>query len=243
MTTLKLSSLAQAVAICVGATLFCGNALAATKGDKVTYDQAKSSAKATYDTDKKACDAMSGNAKDICVAEAKAKRVKTQETAEADYKNTPKARERAIHEGAEADYKVAKERCDDKAGNAKDVCIKEAKAALTKTEANAEASYKNTPKAREHAIHEIAEVDYKVAKERCDDKAGNDKDVCIKEAKAVLTRTEADAKATKKGTEARIDASKDKRDADYKVAAEKCDALAGDPKAACIADAKARFGK
>ena len=46
-----------------------------------------------------------------------------------------------------------------------------------------------------------------------------------------------------KGTEARVDANKDKRDADYKVAAEKCDALAGDPKAACIADAKARFGK
>jgi len=187
MTTLKLSSLAQAVAICVGATLFCGNALAATKGDKVTYDQAKSSAKATYDMDKKACDAMSGNAKDICVAEAKAKRVRTEETAEADYKNTPKA--------------------------------------------------------HEHAIHEIAAVDYKVAKERCDDKAGNDKDVCIKEAKALMIKAQADAKATKKGSEARIDANKDKRDADYKVAAEKCDALAGDPKAACIADAKARFGK
>jgi hypothetical protein len=187
MQTLKLSSLAQAVAICVGAALFCGNALAATKGDKVAYDQAKSSAKASYDTDKKACDPMSGNAKDICVAEAKAKRVKT--------------------------------------------------------EANAEASYKNTPKAREHAIHEGAEADYKVAKERCDDKAGNAKDVCIKEAKAVLTKTEADAKATMKGTEARVDANKDKRDADYKVATEKCDALAGDPKAACIAEAKARFGK
>jgi hypothetical protein len=187
MQTLKLSSLAQAVAICIGATLFCGNALSATKGDKVAYDQAKSSAKATYDTDKKTCDAMSGNAKDICVAEAKAKRVKTEE--------------------------------------------------------NAEAAYKNTPKAREHAIHEGAEADYKVAKQRCDDKAGNDKDVCIKEAKAVMTRTEADAKATKKGTEARMDANNDKRDADYKVAAEKCDAMSGDPKAACIADAKARFGK
>ena len=187
MQTIKLSSLAQAVAICVGASLFCGNALAAMKGDKGTYDQAKTSAKATYDTDKKACDAMSGNAKDICVAEAKAKRVKTDE--------------------------------------------------------NAEAAYKNTPKAREHAIHEGAEADYKVAKERCDDKAGNDKDVCIKEAKAMMTRTVADARATKKGTEARMDANKDKRDADYKVAAEKCDAMSGDPKAACVADAKARFGK
>jgi hypothetical protein len=40
-----------------------------------------------------------------------------------------------------------------------------------------------------------------------------------------------------------MDASAEKRDANYKVAAEKCDALAGDAKSACIADAKARFGK
>jgi hypothetical protein len=185
MTRFKLSSLAQAVAICAGALLFAGNAAAA--GDKATYDQARASAKAAYETDKKACDSLSGNAKDICVAEAKAKR--------------------------------------------------------TKVDENAEAAYKNTPKAREHAIHEIAEADYKVAKERCDDKAGNDKDVCVKQAKAAMTRAQADAKATKTSTVARMDASKDKLDADYKVAAEKCDALAGDTKSACVASAKAKYGK
>ena len=185
MKSFKLSALAQAVTLCAGALLFSGTALAA--GDKMAYDQAKSSAKATYDADKKACDAMNGNAKDICVAEAKAKR--------------------------------------------------------TKTEVNGEAAYKNTPKAREHAIHESAEADYKVAKERCDDKTGNDKDVCVKEAKAVMIKAKVDAKATQKGTEAKMDANKDKRDADYKVAAEKCDAMSGDAKSACMTSAKARFGK
>ena len=175
MTTFKLSSLAQAVAICAGAVLFAGSAAAAdNKGDKAAYDQAKACAKAAYDGDKKACDSLAGNAKDICVAEAKAKR--------------------------------------------------------TRVDENAEAAYKNTPKAREHAIHEIAEADYQVAKERCDDKAGNEKDVCVKEAKAAMTKVQADAKAAQKGTEAKMDASKDKRDADYKVAAEKCDAMAGDAK-------------
>jgi len=43
--------------------------------------------------------------------------------------------------------------------------------------------------------------------------------------------------------EAEDDASQAKRDADYKVAAEKCDALSGDAKASCSAAAKARFGK
>jgi len=187
MTTFKLSSLAQAVAICAGALVFAGAAGAADKGDKATYDSAKASAKTAYNTDKAACDSLKGNAKDICVAEAKAKR--------------------------------------------------------TRVDENAEAAYKNTPKAREHAIHEIAEADYKVAKERCDDKAGNDKDVCVKEAKAVMTRAQADAKASQKGTEAKMDASKDKRDADYKVAAEKCDAMSGDAKDSCIKSAKARYGK
>jgi len=185
MTTRKLSTLVQAVALCAGTLLFCTDAAAA--GDRASYDQAKASAKASYDGEKKACDSLGGNAKDICVAEAKARR--------------------------------------------------------TKTEVNAEAAWKDTPKARQHAIDESAEADYQVAKERCDDKGGNAKDVCVKQAKAALTSAKADAKASKKGTEARMDANKDKRDADYKVAAEKCDALAGDTKSACVANAKARFGK
>ena len=34
-----------------------------------------------------------------------------------------------------------------------------------------------------------------------------------------------------------------KRDADYKVAAEKCDALSGSAKSTCISEAKLRYGK
>ena len=47
----------------------------------------------------------------------------------------------------------------------------------------------------------------------------------------------------KKTADAKQDAAEDKRDADYKVAVEKCDALAGAAKDACVRDAKARFGK
>ncbi len=184
MKTIHLSEVARAAAFFVGAVLFAGSASAA--GDKTAYDQARTLSKATYQTASKQCDSLSGNAKDICVAEVKAVR--------------------------------------------------------TKADVQAEAAYKNTPKAREHAIHESAEADYKVAKERCDDKAGNDKDVCIKEAKAVETRAKADAKATQKSSEARADASKDKREADYKVAAEKCDALNGDAKDSCVKQAKTRYG-
>jgi hypothetical protein len=88
-----------------------------------------------------------------------------------------------------------------------------------------------------------AESNYDVAHERCDDMAGNTKDVCVKEAKAVKVKAMADAKLGREIGEARQDAAADKRDADYKVAAEKCDALSGDAKSSCVSSAKMSYGK
>jgi hypothetical protein len=184
MRPILLATLVRIVVVGAG-TLACAVGATAA-GDKTAYENAKAAAKSTYEAAGKQCDAMNGNAKDICVAEAKAARVKTEE--------------------------------------------------------NAEAAYKGTPKARAHAISEIAEANYQVAKERCGERTGNDKNVCIKVAKAELTKAKADAKANRKSVEAHQDAAKDKREADYKVAAEKCDALNGDAKTACVKDAKARYG-
>ncbi|HEX5126906.1 MAG TPA: hypothetical protein VFW00_09205, partial [Rhodocyclaceae bacterium] len=77
----------------------------------------------------------------------------------------------------------------------------------------------------------------------CDDMTGNNKDVCIKQAKANEASAKADAKMDKKVSAAQRDASEDKRDADYKVAIEKCDALASDAKKDCVASAKSTYGK
>ena len=88
-----------------------------------------------------------------------------------------------------------------------------------------------------------AESAYAVAKERCDDLAGNAKDVCVKEAKAVETKALADAKMGQEIGAAKKDAAADKRDAEYNVAIQKCDALAGDAKSSCVAAAKTEFGK
>jgi hypothetical protein len=42
---------------------------------------------------------------------------------------------------------------------------------------------------------------------------------------------------------AKADASDAKRNAEHKVAVEKCDAMAGDAKASCLSAAKVSFGK
>lgn len=144
---------------------------------------------------------------------------------------------------ADAQYKAAREQCKSLKGNPKDVCNAEAKAAQKKAKAQAEADKKGDEKSRSKAKVAAAEADYDVAKAKCGAKKGNDKDVCIKEAKAELTRAKADAKAGHKAADAKADARQDTRDADYKVAIEKCDAMKGDAKNKCVAQAKARFGK
>jgi hypothetical protein len=154
----------------------------------------------------------------------------------------------------DAAYKGEIAQCKSLGGNAKDVCEVTAKGHRDVAKAEAEASYKNTAKARYDARVAHVEANYKLAKEKCDDLAGNNKDVCVKEAKAAEVKGKADAKvdkvateqaqeSTKKVADAKTDAAQDKRDADYKVAIEKCDALAGDAKSRCVSDAKMRFGR
>ena len=142
-----------------------------------------------------------------------------------------------------ADYKADKATCVSMSGNQKDVCIEQAKG--KEKVARAELEYNYTGKVADSNKIVVAKADatYAVAKEMCDDKAGNLKDVCVVEAKATHTKALADAKLSKKVGEARSDAIDDKRDADYKVATEKCDSLAGDAKAACVSAAKVRFNK
>jgi hypothetical protein len=142
-----------------------------------------------------------------------------------------------------ADYKNDKAACAPLAANAKDICIEEAKAKEKVARAELEYSYTGKDKDQTKLLVAKAESTYAVAKEKCDDKKGNDKDVCVKEAKATEVAALADAKAGKKIGEAKKDAAQDKRDADYKLAVEKCDAMSGDAKASCIAAAKAKFGK
>ncbi|GAB3627776.1 hypothetical protein PTE30175_00043 [Pandoraea terrae] len=98
---------------------------------------------------------------------------------------------------AEAEYEAARARCDDLSDNAKKVCIEEAKGNEKVAKKNAEAEYKGTPDARYDAEVAKADVAYSVAKQRCEDRKGNDKEICVKDAKAAQTRAMRDAKDVK----------------------------------------------
>jgi hypothetical protein len=149
----------------------------------------------------------------------------------------------AAKERIKSEHRTAKAACDPLKGNAQDVCVAEAKGRQSVALAELSASYEPTRKHRDEARMAKVQADYSVAKEKCDDQAGNAKDVCLKEAAAAQTAAKADLKAQRKVADARKDASADKNTAEYRVAKEKCDALAGDAKEACVQDAKARYGK
>ncbi len=170
---------------------FAGSAIAMTQGEiKAENNQIA----AQFKSAKTQCESLKANARDICMAEATgANKVAKAELA-ARQSDTPKARYNVRVVKAEAAYGVAKEKCDDLTGNTKDVCVKDAKAALTTAKADAKADLqvgaarrdasKTAVEARKDAAEEKRDANYAAAKERCDTYAGTVKDRCIADAKA-----------------------------------------------------------
>lgn len=171
-TTQALSSLTLALA-----ATFCLGASAATTMAKGTYDGAKDDIKATYNVAHDQCLTKSGNEKDVCMEV-----VKGQEKialAHLEYHYTGKEKDRLkLHEAIyDARYDVAKEKCDDLSGDAKDVCVREAKTERDKAKASTKLDKKVT-QAFTDAEAAMRKADYKLAKEKCDTLSGDKKDIC-----------------------------------------------------------------
>ena len=155
----------------------------------------------------------------------------------------PKADYSASKSRISSDYKADKAACQTQTANAKDICIEEARAKEKVAKAELEFAYSGKAKDGTKVWEAKAHGAFAIAKEKCDDQTGNGKDLCRQEAKAAHTKALADAKLGRVVSDARSDASQTKRDADFKVAAEKCEAMAGDAKTQCVAMAKSNFGK
>ena len=169
----------------LGAALLwaAGHARAATPEAKLAYQQARDAAAATYKNAKARCGAVTGNPRDLCIAEAEAVRVRTEEEARARYEDTVDAYTRARMRIASANYDRDKTRCAAMTGNDRDVCKEQAKATLIAAQADAKAD-KKTIDARNEARQDKLSAAYRVALEKCDAFAGAAKDQCVSTAKA-----------------------------------------------------------
>jgi hypothetical protein len=192
----------NAIALAIGLAFSAGAMAEAMSKDE--YKAGKEKISAEYKTAKAACGSLSGNASDICVADAKGKEKVAKADLEVSYKPDVKTRYEAGIARAEATYAVAREKCDDQPGNAKDVCVKEAKSAEVAAKADAKAQMKTTDAnvtanektaearsdaskekavARKDAAVDKRDAEYKVAKEKCDTYSGSAKDSCLNQAK------------------------------------------------------------
>jgi hypothetical protein len=172
------------VAISLLSLLFgAGQAAAApTPQAKLLYQQARDAAQASYKTAHARCAAITGNPQDVCLAEAKAARVRTEEEAHAHYKNTLSAYTVSRMRIADAWFALEKTRCQALTGNEKDVCHKQAKANQVGARADARAD-KKAIEARTDARDDKRTAEYKVALEKCDAFAGAAKVNCVAAAK------------------------------------------------------------
>ena len=151
---------------------------------------AKDRIDADYKAAKDRCDAMSGNAKDVCEKEAKGNEKIAKAELDARNENSDKARRKALETKAEAQYEIAKEKCDDLQANAKDVCVKDAKAVEQRAKADIKAGISGATGAsvstddRRDARDDAKDAQYSASKERCDSMSGDAKDRCVADVKA-----------------------------------------------------------
>jgi hyperosmotically inducible protein len=182
--------LATLLATAAGAT-FAAAPTAALNHDPATYRNVTQKAASEYKAATAKCDVKKGNDKDVCMAEAKAERARTESNAVAKYNNSEQGRASARNKVAEADYEVAKVKCDAKSGADKDSCLDNAKSVRTAALADAKAGREGSTGASGSAGL-IASTDTKDpvkadAVAKCEQAAGNSKTGCLVDSKGNVT--------------------------------------------------------
>ena len=120
------------------------------------------------------------------------------------------AADKAEKERIANEYKAAKEKCKDMKGNAKDICMAEAKGQNKVAKAELALKEKDTPKNRYDVAAAKADADYGVAKEKCDDMKGKEKRQCEKDAKAARDSAKKQAKSERDAAEPKKERKKEK---------------------------------
>jgi hypothetical protein len=105
----------------------------------------------------------------------------------------------ADEERIESEYKAAKERCDAMQGNQKDICVAEAKAHEKIAKAENDAKHTKDPSKEQAKVQRVkADAEYDVAKQRCQEMKGNEKDVCMKDAQVQRDKARATSARTER---------------------------------------------
>jgi len=166
-----------------------------------------------------------------------------------------------------AEYDANREACRSVPGRSIGLCMAEAHREFQIGSARLEATYMPSRSASYKARVAIANADYLVERRKCNEKLGDVKRLCVKQARAALIADKAAAYASEDAslatravnekanaarkamreeeerTEARKDAATERRDLDLRIAKEYCRTMPDDGKLACAKEAEKRFGR
>jgi hypothetical protein len=120
----------QAALLCLG--MLSVSAAPAEMISKPDYKTGKTRISDVYKTEKAACKSLSGNAKDVCQEEAKAKEKVARAELEFSYTGKAADQNKILVVKAETAYEVAIEKCDALANEAKTGCVNSARARFGK---------------------------------------------------------------------------------------------------------------
>jgi hypothetical protein len=104
-------------------------------------DEEEERIEARHKAAKEKCNALSGNAKDVCEAQAKAEERIAKAELRASRNPTERNQRRAAETKVDAQYDVAREKCDDLEGERKSACQKEARATRDQAKAQIREQY------------------------------------------------------------------------------------------------------
>jgi osmotically-inducible protein OsmY len=219
--------IATLLATAAGAS-FAAAPTAALNHDPATYRNVTQKAQTEYRAAVAKCDGMNGNDKEVCMAEAKLARTRTEYDALSQYNNTASGRARARSNVADAEYALAKAKCDGKSGADKDSCMNNAKSVHTAALADAKAgradSTTGTGSSGSSGSTGSSAAGAQAAVDKCAQAGGDSKTGCLVETKPSAVRDNAAEVANRTGNAADNAASKT-RDA-AATAAEKTKAVA-----------------
>lgn len=127
-----IAAIAAAIALVFGT-----GAVAAPSTSKAEYKARKDRISAEYKSARANCNLLSGNAKNVCMAEATGTEKVAKAELEVDHKPGPKTRYYLTVARANADHAVARAKCNDKAGIDRKVCLQQARAERSRARADA----------------------------------------------------------------------------------------------------------
>jgi osmotically-inducible protein OsmY len=189
--------------------------------DPASYRAVTQKAAADYKAATAKCGSMNGNDKDVCMAEARLARTRTEADALAQYNNTATSRAKARSNMADAEYDLAKAKCGAKSGADKDDCMNNAKsvhtAALADAKSGATATGASAAGATGAGSGLIANTDKSAASDKC--AQGDNKTGCLVQTKPSTVKDNAGEIANR--TENAADRAGDKAAAATSTAAAK----------------------